>query len=139
MFRITNNRQIRLALAVAAAWTLAGCPKPYGHRRLEGDCPQAAEVRDMLKVLRERGESGLPKTLRESAASGLDASQTQALQAALKELIQADSAELARIDRFGSNVYRATFRVSRDAKTTDAALLLVTGDGGRLRWAGPNT
>ena len=137
MTLITNNRPL-LAAAAVAALALTGCSKSYEHRRLGGNDPQADQVRRLLQALREQDEEHLPAVVREQAAANLTTAQEQALQTALRELAQAESVHLVRLDAFGDQVRRATFRRTNRGRSTDEAMLLITDADGRLRWVGPN-
>lgn len=119
------------------AVAVSGCGRKYEHKRLEQDSAEAAEVREMVRVLRQAGKEGLPGVMSEQAAEGLNESQTRALRAALTELIEVDSVVLVRVDGFGPNIYRATFTLSSAGASRTAALLLVSR-GGHLCWAGRN-
>ena len=126
------------ATSLLAGLLLApGCSKKYDHRQLGPDSPRGREVRRMLAALREAGRDGLDQTMRRDGAGGLDRQRAEALRAALAELIDARSVELATVDRFGENVFRAGFRVAAGGRERTVYFLLVAGDG-RLRWAGRN-
>jgi hypothetical protein len=134
-FRISDLE--RTLLAVFLLVGIAGCSKDYEQKKLGTDSPQAAQVRAMVQSLRQAGEKGLLDVMKQQSAGSLSEPQTESLQASLRELAAAESAELDRIDRFGPEVYRATFTLASAGKTRPVALLLVS-KANQLRWAGRN-
>lgn len=91
----------------------------------------------MIASLREGGTDGLEEHLRQYAVSDLTDARTAALRATLMEIVNAEAAELARLDRFGDDVYRASMRLTSGVRTRTFPVLLVETDGA-LRWAGRN-
>ena len=133
----TNNRPL-LAVAAVAALALTGGSKSYEHRRLDGNDPQAEQVRRLLQALHGQDAERLDPIVREQSAAGLTPAQQQTLQAVLGEVARAESVHLVRLDAFGQRVRRATLRCTSEGQTKDQALLLILDTDGRLRWAGPN-
>ena len=125
---------IAILLLAAAA---GGCSKDYEQKKLGKDSPEGQRVRAMVESLRQGGEKGLPDALARQSAGGLSQAQAEALQASLRELIQASSVEMERFDSFGPKVYRATFTITSAGNSRTAAFLLVA-QGDELRWAGRN-
>ena len=91
----------------------------------------------MLETLRRDGAANLDRSMSEQGVAGLDEGFASALRATLKELIDADTARLQDLDRFGENVYRATFLLTSGRQSRQVFILLVEKDGA-LRWAGRN-
>ena len=136
MSRITiRNRPV---LPILAALLLAaGCDKEYDQRDLAGDSPQAAEVRAMIRTLRQAGGKGVDEFMARHGAQGLSAGRQVALRATLLRIAQAETVELERLDSFGKNVCRASLRLGPSGRTESLFALLIVKDG-QLRWAGPN-
>ena len=95
------------------------------------------QVQSLLAQLRAGGADGLDEVLADDCAGGLAPHQEAGRKAALERLASADSAGLTRLDRFGPNVYRATFDLGRGGRTRQMCMLLVRSDG-KLLWAGRN-
>jgi hypothetical protein len=125
---------------LAAALLVCGCGDDYPHRRMRKDSPRAAQVAEMLRRLREGGPDGLEEAMRRDGAPDLEPARRTALRAALRQLVEAESAEIVRVDEFGENVYRATIELKTPAGPKTTAMLLVApeGQGAPLRWAGAN-
>jgi hypothetical protein len=123
-------------LSLMAA-SLAGCGDDYEHERLGPDSERFRGVSQMLSELRAAGEAGFDGMIDRHGAPNLPPQRRTALAAALRQLIEAEQAELIRMDAFGENVYRATFRLSIDGEERTTAMLLIETDDG-LRWAGMN-
>ncbi len=137
----SNSRRAGLALLAAAAMLTAGCGEEYAHRRMRKDSPRAAQVAEMLQRLRAGGAEGLEEAVRRDGAAGLEPKRREALLAALRQVVEADEAELERVDEFGRNVYRATIRLTAGGEQKTVAMLLVVPEGEsgeRLCWAGRN-
>lgn len=115
---------------------MTGCSDDYEHERLGPDAKRFKQAAAMLTELRTAGLDGL-EALIARAGADLPLERRSALTAALRQLIEADDAELIRMDAFGESVYRATFRLTADEGETTAAMLLVETPEG-LRWAGMN-
>ncbi|MDP7636789.1 MAG: hypothetical protein QF577_04480 [Phycisphaerae bacterium] len=116
----------------------AGCSKEYEHRKLGRDSPQAKQVRKMVQLLHEGGLERLDELMARQAAADLTGGQTRVLRGAMERIVDADTVELEKIERFGKNVYRAVFRLDGKNRSATLAVLLVTAKAGTLRWAGPN-
>ena len=136
MYRTTIRNSVFFA-ALMGGLVAAGCSKEYEQNRIDGDSPRAAEVRSMIASLREGGTDGVEDHLRRYAASDLTDARTAALRATLREIVNAEAAELERLDRFGDDVYRASLRLTSGGRARTLLVLLVETDGA-LRWAGRN-
>ena len=113
----------------------AGCSGKYKHERIGPDAEVFVQVQSLLAHLRASGADGLDEVLADNCAGGLAPHQAAGRKAALERLASADSAGLTRLDRFGPDVYRATFDLGHDGQTRQMCMLLVRSDG-RLLWAG---
>ncbi len=136
MYRTTIRNSVFFA-ALVGGLVATGCSKEYEQDRIDGDSPRAAEVRSMIASLREGGTDGVDEHVRRFGASDLTDAQTAALRATLREIVNAEAAELERLDRFGDDVYRASLRLTSGRQTRALLVLLVETDGA-LRWAGRN-
>ena len=133
----TTIRNSVLWAALAAGLVAAGCSGEYKQDRLDADSRRAAEVRSLVASLREGGTDGIEGHLRRHASGGLTDVQTLALRATLAEIVNAEAVELARIDRFGDDIYRASLKLTSGGQIRTFTVLLVE-TGGALRWAGRN-
>ena len=133
-----TSRTTSVALALAGALLPVGCSDKYAHERLDMDSPEAEKVRKMLTGLRDAGESGLDEIVRTQGAGGLSDAQAKMLRGTLLEIVKADSVELDQMDRFGKDVWRAIFKLTRGASTSTVPVLIVIPNDGRPRWAGRN-
>jgi hypothetical protein len=138
MFRIMIRNSLIILVAAQVLPVFAGCSKEYEHRKLGRDSPQAKQVRKMVQSLHEGGLERLGELMARQAAADLTGGQTRVLRGALERIVDADSVELEKIERFGKNVYRAVFRLDEKNGPATLAVLLVTAKAGTLRWAGPN-
>ena len=146
MSRTTIRNRSRLKTAVGSlicAGVLivvsitAGCSGKYKHERIGPDAKVFVQVQSLLAQLRATGADGLDKVLADDCAGGLASHQAAGRKAALERLAAADSAGLTRLDRFGPDVYRATFDLDRGGRKRQMCMLLVRSDG-KLLWAGRN-
>jgi hypothetical protein len=125
------------AVLLAGAFLTAGCGDDYGHEQLSEDSPQAREVGRMVAELRDAPAQRREDVLRGQATEGLTQERSDALADALRELAEAETVTVERVDRYGESVFQASFELTTAEGTRRAVLLLVQTDG-RLRWAGPN-
>jgi hypothetical protein len=128
------KRRPALARAAILLLLMTGCGKDYGQQKLGRDSPQGRQVAGMVQALRQAGEKGLDPVLSRQAVEGLSQAELQALRAGLIEIVRAKNVEFERLDKFGPQVYRATFMLEKDGAKQPAAMLLVDKDG-LLRWA----
>ena len=135
--RRTTIRNSAVWLALAVPVLLSGCSDEYGHERLPDEAPEAARVREMIAAVREAGPDRIDAVASEQAAGDLDDRQRQALVAALREVAEADAAELRKLDAYGPDVLRASIEL-RQADARREVHLLVVRKQDRLLWAGPN-
>lgn len=124
-----------LAVVLCSA---AGCSDEFEHERLDKDATEFADVQAMLDELRAAGKNELDDVLARQVADGLDKLQEKPVRYVLAELAKADSVALKRVDRWGSDLYRATIQSTSDGATDTLSLLLVHGGDGKLRWAKTN-
>ena len=136
MIRITINKLFVLAAAIAL--TCAGCGKEYDQSRLDSDSPEAKRVESLVAQLRKAGPDGLDATLPSQAKEGLTIKELKGLRSALERIVSADEVSLRKIERFGGQVYRAVLTVKTPDGDGSLAMLLTTGDDGKLRWIGSN-
>jgi len=130
----TKNNLIGVCLAAAV---LAGCSDKYDRQGLGADSAQAAQVRRMIAALRNAGSDRAEDVMRRQMPAGLQSRRAEALKATLTRIVKADSVELAKIDRFGDKVYRASLKLTSADREQTIHVLLVQGEG-ELRWAGQN-
>ena len=136
MSRITiRNRSLLLLLATLLLW--AGCGREYDQRDLAADSPQATQVREMIRTLRQAGGDGVDEFMARHGAEGLSAARQAALRATLLRIARAETVELKRLDSFGKNVCRASLRLGPAGRMESLFALLIVKEG-QLRWAGPN-
>jgi len=124
-----------LAVALCSA---AGCSDEYEHERLDKDADEFADVQAMLDELRAAGKDELGDVVARQIADGLDKLREKSVRHALAKLAKADAVTLKRVDRWGSDLYRATIQSASDGATDTLALLLVRGSDGKLHWANTN-
>ena len=133
----TTTRNNLVAL-LAAMLLSAGCSKEYEHERFAQDSPEAGHIRKLVGALREGGPDRLDELVSGQAAPGLTEKETRSLRFVLAQIVEADSVELEKTERFGKQVYRAVLRLTgKDGPRTLAVLLVKTEDG-TLRWVGKN-
>jgi len=122
---------------LVGVFLVVGCGREYGHQQLAGDSPEAREVERLVEELRQAAPERRGELMRSQAADGLEENRFAALAAALRELADAEIVTVKRVDRYGEDVFQASFEWTTAEGKRRASLLLVRADG-RLRWAGPN-
>ena len=132
-----SNRIIAVCLA-AALYSGAGCSKEYAHERLDKDSARFVAVQDMIDELRAADENQRGDVLARQIADGLDESRVKGLRYVLGELAGAETVTLKRVDRWGSELYRATLQSTANGRSSTLALLLVLVDDEKLYWANTN-
>jgi len=134
---MSNNRPVAACLAAALCLS-AGCSKEYAHKRLQKGAAEFAAVQAMLDELRAAGKDGIEVVLARQIADGLDETRSKGLRYVLGELATAENVTLKRVDRWRSDLFRATMESTADGATGTVALLLVRGRDDKLYWANTN-
>ena len=133
----TTLRNSLVALLVTMLLS-AGCSREYEHERFAQDSPESVHIRGLVCALREDGPDRLDELMPRQAAPGLTEEETRSLRFALAQIVEADTVELEKTERFGRQVYRAVFRLGTADGPRTLALLLVKPQDGALRWIGKN-
>jgi hypothetical protein len=123
-------------VAPALLTLLAGCSTKYQHSDLSTDSPEGKKVAAMIEAVRKAKSDGLNSVILSNCAPGLNDREKESLKATLAEISAASGAELAAIDRFGDNVFRASIRLAGPQESTIYVLLISKDD--QLYWAGRN-
>ena len=116
---------------------LGACAKEFEHKELGPDSRRAEKAMAAVNALRSTGSGGVERFLTEHGAGGLTTGQQAGLYATVKRIATADEVALSDLDRFGEDIYRASFQLVRGGSTSKQHVLLVKR-GGALKWAGPN-
>ena len=133
-----SNRIIAVCCLAAALCSGAGCSKEYEHERLDKDSAHFAAVQAMIDELRAAEEDQLDDVLDRQIADGPDASRVKGLRYVLGGLAKAETVKLKRVDRWGSDLYRATLLSTTNGRKSTLALLLILIDDERFYWANTN-
>ena len=137
MIRITNNRHA-IAGAMLMLTLLGGCKKEYSHKRLGDASREFARVEQMLQDIRQATGDALAGVLTEQMTAGMDDQQQKYLSSSLERLASAEKVELLKVDRFGQDICRATFKLTDSGKARRVSILLTADGDGKLRWLKPN-
>ena len=135
---MSSNRPVAVVCLAAAFCLAAGCSKEYAHKRIEKAAPEFVAVQAMIDELQAAGKDELAGVLNRQIAGGLKEPQEKGLRYVLGELARAETVTLKRVDRWRSDLYRATIQWTTEDDTGTYALLLVRGSDEKLYWAKGN-
>jgi len=122
-----------LLVAAVGVTLLVGCGGEYEHRRLDRDSAEYRTIEAMAEALWSADESSLDDLIAGHLSPGLPDAQKKALSDGLKEFAASERIEMVKLDRFGSRL-RASFKVTREGKTTTLGLMAIPVDDGQFRW-----
>jgi hypothetical protein len=137
MKRMKLLNQIIVALAAVGSFILTGCGGDYSQGSVANDSPQAQQVARMIQTIRDSKDPATDPQISEQFSSEEEPDTTKALRGAVVDLARSPGLELASIDRFGDQVYRACFTYGTPPQTKRKTILLVSVEGS-LRWAKVN-
>jgi hypothetical protein len=125
------------ALAVLCLSLAMGCSGKYDCKRLAANSAEQARILQLLAALKSAGAGNVAAVIARDGVAGLNDRDRKCLQAPLAALARADVVELAKCERFGRDICRATFKVTSGAKVAIIPILL-KGQADQLRWLQPN-
>ncbi|MCE5328388.1 MAG: hypothetical protein LLG01_18460 [Planctomycetaceae bacterium] len=133
------TRTIPISLLAGVLAAVCGCSGEYPRKELGGDSPRAVQVKDMITKLRTASAEELDAVIAAQvvAAGPNDGGRREMAVFTLKQIANASDVQIVMLDQYGSDVVRATLRLSDDIQPRTLCMMLVSGPQGQLLWAGP--
>ncbi|MCE5279443.1 MAG: hypothetical protein ABFD92_02335 [Planctomycetaceae bacterium] len=118
---------------------LCGCSGDYPRKELKDDSPRAAQVKDMITQLRTAATNELDAVIAAQVvpAGPNDGGRREMAVYTLKQIANAPDVQIVMLDQYGSDVVRATLRLTESHQPRTLCMLLVSDGQGKLLWAGP--
>ena len=135
---MSSNRPAAVVCLAFSLCLAAGCSKEYSHKRFEKCAAEFVAVQTMLDELRAAGKDELDGVMSRQILDGLKEYQKKGLRYLLGELAKAETVTLKGVDRWRSDLYRATIQWTTEDATGTRALLLIQDSDEKLYWAKAN-